>query len=66
MKKHQELIRNVLNAHCDVVNAEVALAHDQDQDRAVRKAEEADLRFKDAINTLQDYIKALEGNSIDA
>lgn len=70
MKNSEEIVRDVVNAHHGVVNAEIALARDEDSPMhfnwALRKTQEADRLFKEATDALREHLKTLEGNHTNA
>lgn len=65
MASSEEIIREVLNAHHDVVNAEIEMARDEDSPMhfswASRKADAAEIRFREAIRVLREHLERLEG-----
>ena len=61
-----DLLRALINAHCDVVNTEVALAREGNSGYYIRpasKVEAAERRFNDALAAVMDRINKLEGTS---
>ena len=61
-----DLLRALINAHHDVVNAEAALAREDQSmyyNQAASKVEIAERRFNDALAAVRDRINELEGTS---